>query len=89
MGLTEAARSDDRLRALKTLRDSLAADLDACASMRDKAALSQRFMDVLEQIDALTTTRGRRRKTGLSEFERRLREREDLTTNQRSEGNAS
>lgn len=51
MNLQETAKQGDRLETLRALRDSLAADLDACESMRDKAALSQRLMDTLVQIE--------------------------------------
>lgn len=76
-GLLAAARSGSRLRALRALRDSLAADLDGCESLRDKASLSQRLMDVLVQIDDLGGgTVEQPKETGLSDFEKRLRERE-------------
>lgn len=51
--LADVAAAGDRAATLKALRDSLAVDLDTCDSMRDKAALSARFLDVLAQIDAL------------------------------------
>lgn len=52
--LTTAAAADDRLAGLRALRDSLAVRLDGCTSDRDYAALSQRFMDALKQIDDIT-----------------------------------
>jgi len=53
MSLADAASTGDRLRALEALRDRLATDLDQTVSGRDVAALSQRLMDVLAQIDDL------------------------------------
>lgn len=77
MSLSDAVATGERLRALEALRDRLASDLDACASARDVASLSQRLMDVLKQIDELGGgVQAERKETGLSEFERRLRERE-------------
>lgn len=52
MSLSDAAPGG-RLAGLVALRERLAAELDACESARDVAALSIRFMDVLEQIDGL------------------------------------
>ena len=77
--LVEAVVGDDRLRVLRALRDRLAVDLDGCRSLRDVASLSQRLMDVLVQIEALTgaASAGKpERGTGLSEFEARLAERQ-------------
>lgn len=76
MSLLEAAQSDDRATALRRLRDRLAEEIDACQSGRDLASLSQRFMDVVAQLDELEPAAPDVEETGLSEFERRLRERE-------------
>lgn len=77
MSLVTAAGSGCRLTALRALRDSLAADLDTCTSLRDKASLSQRFMDVLAQIDELGGgVRVDAPATGLTRFQEKLRERE-------------
>ena len=65
-----------RLKGLSALRDRLAADIDECASMRDLAALSQRLMDVLAQIEALDPPVVEQKVSGLSEFEKRLSERQ-------------
>jgi hypothetical protein len=35
------------------VRDQIAADLDVCAAMRDRAALYARLVDVLARIDEL------------------------------------
>lgn len=77
-GLLAAARSDDRLRALKALRDRLATEIEGCESKRDMASLSLRFMDAVEQIEALEADKPAEqpKETGLSDFERRLRERQ-------------
>jgi hypothetical protein len=42
-----------RLEALIALRDLLAVKIDECRSDRDLAALTNRFLQVLEQIEAL------------------------------------
>jgi hypothetical protein len=47
-----AAKSGDSRAALLALRDRLARDIDSCKSRRDLAALSLRFLAVLERIDA-------------------------------------
>lgn len=75
--LTTAAATGSRLTALKALRDSLAADLDTCGSLRDKSSLSQRFMDVLAQIDELGGGVAEvKPETKLDEFTKRLRDRQ-------------
>lgn len=53
MSLKETAATGKRLETLQALRDHLAQAIDACDSMRDLAALSRQFADVLQQIDAL------------------------------------
>jgi t-SNARE complex subunit (syntaxin) len=74
--LRDAAASGDRRKALEELRNDLAEKLDLCESMRDYAALSQRLMDVLSQIDELTDDVAETKVTSLSDFEKRLRERD-------------
>jgi hypothetical protein len=51
--LVEAAASDDRLAALRQLRDLLARQLASCDSNRDVASLSARLMEALAQIEEL------------------------------------
>lgn len=51
-GLAGVAKEGNKLGTLRALRDRLATDLDECDSARDVAALSQRLMDVLAQIEA-------------------------------------
>jgi uncharacterized membrane protein len=53
MGLAESAASGDRLAALRDLRDLLAAQIEACDSLRDLASLSGRLQSVLDEIDKL------------------------------------
>lgn len=53
MTLAPAAATGDRLVALRQLRAVLAAQIDACESARDLAALSRQFTDVLAQIAEL------------------------------------
>ncbi len=78
--LAEAAATGSRLTALRALRDSLAADLDGCQSLRDKASLSQRFMDTLAQIDELGGGVAEvREETALDEFRKRRNARKRTT----------
>lgn len=74
--LEDACASGDELRALRALRDRLAASLADCESSRDEAALSLRLMDCLARITHLEAVTGPAVKTPLSEFEERLRERQ-------------
>lgn len=52
--LSESAASGSRLQALRDLRDLLARSIDECESMRDLAALTNRFQSVLAEIDELS-----------------------------------
>ena len=54
MDVLAAAQSDDRLKALVALRNTLARSIDACDSLRDLAALSGRLQSVLGEIDELS-----------------------------------
>ena len=74
-GLVGAAGSGDRLAALRALRDRLAADLDVCESARDVAALSQRFMDTLAQIETIEKAQPAKKGTPLDELTARRRAR--------------
>lgn len=47
------ASSEGRLAALRELRHVLATAIDECESMRDLAALTNRFQSVLAEIDDL------------------------------------
>lgn len=69
MSISESLES--RLAALQALRKMLAADLDNCDSMRDKAALSRRFMDCVAQIEAIEKAEPEAKGTALDEFSRR------------------
>jgi hypothetical protein len=73
--IAKAAESGDRLETLIALRDRLAVDLDACQSARDVAALSQRLMDVLEQVDTLQHGRSKKVETPLDELKKRRAQR--------------
>lgn len=52
MSLAESV-SSGRIASLEALRDRLAQEIDGCESSRDVAALSNRFQDVLREIDEL------------------------------------
>lgn len=71
--LVEAVASTRR-DGLVALRDMLARDLEVCDSMRDKAALSLRLMDALEQIEALDRAQPATRGTVLDELAKRRAE---------------
>lgn len=76
MSLTDAAATGSRIAVLRALRERLAVDVDACGSARDVAALSQRLMDVLAQIDELGGGVAEPKKvTALDEFTQRRRTR--------------
>ena len=75
MALSEVAAGGDRLVTLRALRDRLALDLDGCESKRDVASLSQRLMDVLEQIEAAEKAQPETKGTALDEIARRRSER--------------
>ena len=51
MSLSEVMRAGELLAQLEALRDEIAADLEVCESMRDKAALYMRLVDVLARIE--------------------------------------
>jgi uncharacterized protein HemX len=50
---SEVVRAGETLSTLEAIRDQIAADLQACESMRDKAALYLRLADVLKTIDEI------------------------------------
>ena len=50
---SEVVRAGETLAAMEAMRDQIAADLQACESMRDKASLYLRLADVLKTIDEL------------------------------------
>lgn len=52
MSYREVLSSGDYLASLTATRDQIAADLEVCESMRDKAALYLRLSDVLSKIEA-------------------------------------
>lgn len=70
-GLVGAAASGVRLDALRALRDELARDYVSCDSLRDKAALSQRLMDCLKQIEECEKAAPQKKGTALDEFTKR------------------
>lgn len=56
MSISKAVRSGSYLASLEATRDEIAADIDACESMRDKASLYMRLADVLKLIEAARPT---------------------------------
>jgi len=50
---SEVVAAGETLAAMEAMRDQIAADLQACESMRDKASLYLRLADVLKTIDEL------------------------------------
>ncbi len=73
--ISEAAATGDRIQALTALRDRLAVDLDECRSARDVAALSQRLMDVLAQIETAQAAKPEAKGTPLDELKKRRAQR--------------
>jgi hypothetical protein len=71
VSLLDAAAGNDRLTQLRALRHRIALELDDTASARDVASLSQRFMDVLEQIADSERLTPAKAGTGLDEFTQR------------------
>jgi hypothetical protein len=69
--LAATASAGDRVATLRALRDRLSEEIDTCDSKRDVAALSQRLMDVLEQIDAAEKAAPESKGTPLDELARR------------------
>jgi len=51
--LIEYAKSGDKRKTLEALRDKLAETIVYCESGRDLAALSRRFIDVMDEIENL------------------------------------
>lgn len=51
--LTAVVAAGNTLASLEAMRDQIAADLEQCGQMRDKAALYLRLADVLKTIDDL------------------------------------
>lgn len=49
--LSEVLQAGQLVASLERLRDEIAADLEECQSMRDKAALYMRLTDVLSRIE--------------------------------------
>lgn len=50
---SEVVAAGETVAAMEAMRDQIAADLQACESMRDKASLYLRLADVLKTIDEL------------------------------------
>lgn len=53
MALSEVVRAGQTLESLEAMRDEIAADLDGCDAVKDKAALYLRLTDVIDRIDRL------------------------------------
>lgn len=77
MSLVEITCSGDRLGTLRALRDRIALQIDETDSARDVAALAQRLMDVLEQIEHLDPAK---RGDEVDEITARRRSRRDAGT---------
>lgn len=65
-----------RLEDLSDLRESLLARMSVCESDQNYAVMGRLLADVLKQIDELGTATEGGKATGLSDFEKRLAERE-------------
>lgn len=69
--LSTVVAGGNRAASLRALRDRLATEMDRTESARDVAALSQRLMDVLEQIDAAERAQPAQKGTPLDELKTR------------------
>lgn len=76
MSLSETVAAGDRLKSLQALRDRLASQIDGTDSSRDVAALSQRLMDVLAQIDEVVKAQPESKGTVRDEVARKRAERQ-------------
>ena len=65
-----------RLSDLEDLRLGLVDRMESCSSDQNYAVLGRLLVDVVRQIEELAGPSEAPRETGLSDFERRLRERE-------------
>jgi hypothetical protein len=65
-----------RLEYLRELRDGLQARLAQCESDQNYAVMARELRTVLVEIDELSGGAGKAKETGLSDFEKRLRERQ-------------
>jgi hypothetical protein len=84
VSLEQVAGTGDTLELLRALRDRLARDLDETDSKRDVASLSQRLLDVTLKINELGgAAKTEPPKTGLSDFERKLRDRTSASSRTR------
>ena len=86
--LPAAARSGDRLAALRSLRDRLATEIHQCASARDVAGLAKQLRDTMGEIATLTAgTVATKESDTFDELSRRRADRgADSTGGQRSAG---
>lgn len=73
------ATSDGRIATLVALREKIAVEIDDCTSLRDLASLSKRLMEILCELEDLGVGESAQKPktTGLSEFERKLRARQE------------
>jgi hypothetical protein len=72
-----------RLSDLEAVRAGLVERMESCSSDQNYAVLGRLLVDVVKQIDELTGAGGQAKETGLSDFEKRLRERESGTKSPR------
>lgn len=71
MSLREVAGTGDRLETLRALRDRIASQIDETDSARDVAALGQRLMDALGQIDDIEGSTPEQKGTALDDLRAR------------------
>jgi hypothetical protein len=68
-----------RLTELAAIRDGLRSRMSACTSDQNYAVMCRLLVDVLRQIDEMAPAKTKTKATGLSEFEKRLRDRQQGT----------
>lgn len=56
MDIVSAAATGDRRATLIALRDAIARTIQTCESGRDMAALSKRLIEVMDELDAISSS---------------------------------
>lgn len=75
-----------RLTDLEEMRTDLKSRMAACTSDQNFAVMARLLVDVVKQLEELSGPSEKPKETGLSDFEKRLRERESSAKNPRSAG---
>lgn len=71
--LVDIAKNGDEIEMLKTLRLTLAQELDYCESGRDIASLSRQFVEVSSRITELEKLKPKERSTPLDRIKKKTK----------------